>query len=126
MPDSSQYPEGWVRAVEDIREHHRNRGNLYWEMLRIPPMSVGFYALARRGLDPQSPHQQDEIYVVLRGRAQITIAGHSHAVAPGTVAFVPARVEHRFHSIEEPLELLVVFAPAESDQTEGPGSPEPR
>jgi hypothetical protein len=28
--------------------------------------------------------------------------------------FVGKRVEHRFHSISERLELLVVFAPAES------------
>jgi len=32
------------------------------------------------------------------------------------VLFVPARVEHRFHSITEDLVVLVVFAPAEGSR----------
>jgi len=36
-----------------------------------------------------------------------------HAVEPGTLHFVTARAEHRFHSITEDLALLVFFAPAE-------------
>jgi mannose-6-phosphate isomerase-like protein (cupin superfamily) len=82
-------------------------------------MSVGFYALPVHGQDPQTPHHEDEVYIILRGRAQLSIGDHSHAVAPGSVAFVPAKVEHRFHAIEEPLEVLVVFAPAETETTEG-------
>ena len=35
------------------------------------------------------------------------------AVRPGHLLTVPARVEHRFHSITEDLLLLVFFAPAE-------------
>jgi mannose-6-phosphate isomerase-like protein (cupin superfamily) len=35
-------------------------------------------------------------------------------VAPQQIIFVPAGQDHRFHSIEEELTLLVVFAPAES------------
>ena len=35
------------------------------------------------------------------------------AVAPGHLLTVPAKVEHRFHSIEQDLLLLVFFAPAE-------------
>ena len=32
-------------------------------------------------------------------------------MGPGSVVFVGTAVEHRFHSIEEDLEMLVVFAP---------------
>ena len=39
------------------------------------------------------------------------IGGRDRAVSPGSVLFVGAGVEHRFHSIEEDLEILVVFAP---------------
>jgi mannose-6-phosphate isomerase-like protein (cupin superfamily) len=35
-------------------------------------------------------------------------------VAPGSVAFVPRRAEHRFVDIGEDLEVVVVFAPPES------------
>lgn len=84
------------------------------EFLRNPAMSVGFYALPAGGVDPQTPHREDEVYYVIRGRATITIAGRDRPVEPGTTIFVGRGVDHRFHSVEEPLELLVVFAPEES------------
>jgi mannose-6-phosphate isomerase-like protein (cupin superfamily) len=37
------------------------------------------------------------------------------AVQAGSVVFVAKHVEHRFHSIEQRLELLVAFAPAETE-----------
>ena len=38
------------------------------------------------------------------------------AVTPGSVVFVGAGVEHCFHSIEEDLEILVVFAPSQGSK----------
>jgi mannose-6-phosphate isomerase-like protein (cupin superfamily) len=77
-------------------------------------MSAGLYVLAAGATDPQTPHAEDEIYYVIAGRAQIEVAGESRAVQPGSVIFVGKGVDHRFHSIDERLELLVLFAPAES------------
>ena len=54
------------------------------------------------------------MYYVVAGRAAITVAGERRDVAAGSVVFVSADAEHRFHDITERLELLVVFAPAES------------
>ncbi len=34
-------------------------------------------------------------------------------VETGSIVYVPALVEHRFHSVEETLAVLVFFAPAE-------------
>ncbi|MCI4352264.1 MAG: cupin domain-containing protein [Thermoplasmata archaeon] len=95
---------------------------MYLEFLRIPAMSVGFYALPVGGVDPQTPHREDEIYYVIRGRATITIAGRDQAVEPGATIFVAQGVDHRFHGVTEPLELLVVFAPEESPEPP-PGPP---
>jgi quercetin dioxygenase-like cupin family protein len=36
-------------------------------------------------------------------------------VRPGSVIFVEAELEHRFYDIEEELEVLVYFAPAEQE-----------
>jgi mannose-6-phosphate isomerase-like protein (cupin superfamily) len=44
----------------------------------------------------------------------VHVAGEDRPVQPGTFMFVAAGAEHRFHSITEELELLVVFAPAET------------
>ena len=63
--------------------------------------------------DLQTPHTEDEIYYVLSGRAVLRVGDSEHPVGPGSIAYVPARAEHRFHDIVADLELLVVFAPAE-------------
>jgi mannose-6-phosphate isomerase-like protein (cupin superfamily) len=86
----------------------------YHEFLRIPAMSAGVYVLPSGATDRQSPHQEDEIYYVVRGKAKVRIGSSERPVEPGTVVFVEARIEHRFFDIEEELVLLVVFAPAET------------
>ena len=97
-------------VVEQLNE----RAVEYLEVVRVPPMSVGVFALPKGGVDRQTPHAEDEIYYAIRGRARFRAGGKEMGVGPGDVLFVPAREEHRFHDIEEALELLVVFAPAES------------
>lgn len=87
---------------------------LYLEFLRQPSMSVGVYCLPAGGIDPQQPHEQDELYYILHGRGRISVADEDRVVQPGTLVFVGKQVEHRFHSITEALQILVFFAPAES------------
>jgi mannose-6-phosphate isomerase-like protein (cupin superfamily) len=89
-------------------------GKLYQEFLRVPAMSAGVYVLAAGAADPQRPHHEDELYYVVRGRAKMRVASDEHSVKPGSMIFVPANVEHRFFDIAEELEVLVIFAPAES------------
>ncbi|MGI5323149.1 cupin domain-containing protein [Actinomadura nitritigenes] len=60
----------------------------------------------------QSPHTEDEIYVVTAGRAKIVTPEATADVGPGTVVFVPAGERHRFTDVTEDLALLVVFGPA--------------
>ena len=48
------------------------------------------------------------------GRADLEVDGTRTAVRPGSVAYVPSRVPHRFVDITEDLEVAVVFAPPES------------
>jgi mannose-6-phosphate isomerase-like protein (cupin superfamily) len=86
----------------------------YHEFLRVPAMSSGLYVLAAGATDKQSPHKEDEIYYVVRGRGKIRIGGQETPVSQGGVVFVKANAEHRFFDIEEELVLLVFFAPAES------------
>jgi mannose-6-phosphate isomerase-like protein (cupin superfamily) len=100
-------------SLDDVDSDRAGAGELYREFLRAETMSAGLYVLEAGGSDPQSPHAQDEVYYVVAGHARFTSGGGDRAVAPGDVLFVPAHEEHRFHSIEERLSLLVVFAPAE-------------
>ena len=86
----------------------------YQEFLRVPDMSAGIYVLRAGATDNQSPHKEDEIYYVVRGRAKMRLGGEQRSVNSGDVIFVEKTLEHRFFDIAEELALLVIFAPAES------------
>ncbi len=101
------------RLDELEAERAANEG-AYLQFLRERNMSVGLYALDAGDTDPQTPHAQDEVYMVMSGRAAITVGGETTEVARGSVVYVPAGVPHRFHHISEDLRVLVVFSPPES------------
>lgn len=82
-------------------------------VLRSDLLSVGLYTLAAGAVDGQQPHLEDEVYYAVRGRATLYVDGHEQPVKPGSVLFVPAQAEHRFHDIEEELVLIVFWAPPE-------------
>lgn len=85
----------------------------YLEFLNVSNLSMGLYALPAGGVDAQLPHTEDEVYYVVSGRAKIKVADENRDVQSGSVVYVAKNVEHRFHSIEQELTLLVFFAPAE-------------
>jgi mannose-6-phosphate isomerase-like protein (cupin superfamily) len=108
-------------AVEIIEAAGRytapgDTGANYVEHLRRPDLSVGTYSLRAGAVDTQTPHAEDEIYVVTAGRGQFTSGGQTVDLAPGTTLFVPAHEVHFFHDITEDLALLVFFAPAEGSR----------
>jgi mannose-6-phosphate isomerase-like protein (cupin superfamily) len=74
-------------------------------------LSLGTYSIPAGGVDDQSPHTEDEIYVVQAGRATLVTPSGTAEVAPGSVVFVPAGEPHTFTEISDDLALVVVFAP---------------
>lgn len=85
----------------------------YLEFLKVADLSMGIYVLPAGGIDPQSPHTEDEVYYVISGQAKIKVADEDRVVQTGSIVYVAKNVEHRFHSIEEELTVIVFFAPAE-------------
>ena len=95
--------------IELLAEHGETA---YREVLRVPALSVGLFAAPAGHDDTQTPHDVDEVYVVVAGRAVLDVDGSRSPVEAGTVAYVPPRVPHRFVDITEDLRVIVVFAPA--------------
>ena len=85
-------------------------GQPYHEFLRVPALSCGIYTLPPGAKDLQSPHDEDEVYFVVRGRGRVRVAGEVRSVGPGTILYVGATSEHSFFEIEEEITLLVFFA----------------
>lgn len=103
-----------VFTLDQLIAERTRSGRAYLEFLRVPALSSGLYVLPAGSTDPQRPHNQDELYYVIQGRARMKVGDEDTDVQTGSVIFVAAGVEHRFHQISEDLTVLVVFAPAET------------
>jgi mannose-6-phosphate isomerase-like protein (cupin superfamily) len=70
-------------------------------------MSVELYR--PQGLDLQTPHQQDELYVIQSGSGTFFVSGQRMPFQTGDVLFVPAGAEHRFEAFTEDFATWVIF-----------------
>ena len=75
---------------------------------RSPGLEIGVYVLVAPEPDRQSPHEDDEVYVVLEGRGTLLVEDDQIPVEEGKAVFVPAGAEHRFTGYEG-LAVLVIF-----------------
>jgi mannose-6-phosphate isomerase-like protein (cupin superfamily) len=86
----------------------------YLEFFKVSDLSMGLYVLKAGEPDPQQPHREDEVYVVIGGVAKIRVGDEDRDVQNGSIVYVAKGVPHKFHSISADLYVLVFFAPAES------------
>ena len=66
-----------VRAFElsELIEGRSQSGDSWLEFLRVPSLSMGLYVLPAGGNDSQTPHNEDEVYYVVSGRAVLQVRG---------------------------------------------------
>lgn len=102
--------------VEDLTAKREAFKNGYHQFLKVPTLRCGLYELKAGGTDGQSPHEEDEVYHVLEGKAILRIVKDGKVedlpARAGSILFVAAHVEHRFVEIEEDLRVLVFFSSA--------------
>jgi mannose-6-phosphate isomerase-like protein (cupin superfamily) len=98
--------------IDDVRAQRAEHGRPWQEFIRVPDLFTGLYEIPAGGEDRQSPHDADEVYYVIAGRATAVVEGDRIDVGPGSVLFVAKEKEHRFVDITEDLSILVFFATA--------------
>lgn len=81
-------------------------------MLERGTLKLYFYE--PRGDDRQTPHEQDEVYVVLRGSGTFAIGDSAESLertpfGPGDAIFAPAGVVHRFEDFTDDFETWVMM-----------------
>jgi len=99
-----------VWNIEDVLAKHRKSKRSYTGFFRVPSTRCGVYTLPKGAKDGQTPHKEDELYYVVRGKAKMDSDGKKVDLKPGSLVFIAADAEHKFIDIEEDLELLVVFS----------------
>jgi mannose-6-phosphate isomerase-like protein (cupin superfamily) len=75
--------------------------------LRHGSMRVGVYVPASPDL--QTPHPQDELYIVARGRGWFVKSGTRVAVQAQDVLFVEAGAPHCFEDVSDDFATWVIF-----------------
>ena len=82
-------------------------GRLSALMLTHGSMELRWYAPS--GQDPQTPHDRDEVYVVVSGTGWFVRGDERVAFGPGDALFVAAGAVHRFEGFSPDFATWVIF-----------------
>jgi len=82
-------------------------GALFVKLMEHRSMSVEIYRPVET--DSQTPHLQDELYVIISGNGVFFNNGERSSFVPGDVLFVPAGIEHRFENFTADFATWVIF-----------------
>ena len=77
------------------------------ELMKFGQLSVEYYAPV--GTDLQSPHVQDELYLIARGHGVLQREEERITVNAGDLIHVPAMMEHRFTEFSDDFATWVIF-----------------
>lgn len=113
MTDKSDLPLWQQFDIKKMIAEMPDKPAHYREFLRVPALSFGLLRLEAGAKDMQGPHNEDEVYYVLSGRARLRIGEDIRPVGPGSILYVGATEEHSFFEIDEDMTLLVFFSAAQ-------------
>jgi mannose-6-phosphate isomerase-like protein (cupin superfamily) len=109
-----------IIGPSDAAAKPRPPDNLATPIIERHGVEVEYYA--PRGVDPQTPHSRDELYIVATGQASFSSPGGKRSVVAGDFIFVPAGDVHRFEDIGDDFAAWVVFFGPSKKGASGHGS----
>jgi mannose-6-phosphate isomerase-like protein (cupin superfamily) len=80
-----------------------------WDITAFARDEVSVLLFTPRVQDYQTPHSQDELYVIVRGKGTFVLEDKEIQFETGDALFVPARAAHRFVNFTDDLAAWVVF-----------------
>jgi mannose-6-phosphate isomerase-like protein (cupin superfamily) len=96
------------RVADALKQLPTPEGKRFIELFKHGTLTVELYA--PRGIDPQTPHARDEIYVIASGTGKFRHAQDEDVTfGPGDVLFVAAGVEHKFKNFSDDFAAWVFF-----------------
>jgi mannose-6-phosphate isomerase-like protein (cupin superfamily) len=93
-----------AEAVEKLDTAH---GQLFAKVMEYGTMSVEIYRPIKN--DPQTPHKQDELYIIISGNGMFLNGEERMTFKQGDVLFVKAGVKHRFENFTDDFMTWVIF-----------------
>ena len=102
----------WLTTLADAKAAPITAGLRSAQMMEYGSMNLRYYA--PRGKDEQTPHDQDELYIVVAGQGVFAIGETKASLERqpfrvGDVLFAPAGLVHRFENFSDDFATWVVF-----------------
>jgi|SRR5687767_2672906 len=83
-------------------------------MMEHGTMSIEYFA--PKEIDTQTPHKQDEIYIIIEGQSSFYRNGEKTSCKKNDILFVPAGMEHHFEDFSADFATWVIFYGAEGGE----------
>jgi mannose-6-phosphate isomerase-like protein (cupin superfamily) len=76
-------------------------------MMKHGTMTIEYFA--PQDVDTQTPHKQDEIYVIIKGHSTFIRNRERTTCKKNDILFVPAGMEHHFENFSDDFAVWVIF-----------------
>ena len=105
-----------VTADEGLKEILQQEEFPFAVMMQHGTMTIEYFA--PQEVDTQTPHKQDEIYVIIKGHSTFYRNGERISCKKNDVLFVPAGMEHYFENFSDDFATWVIFYGPEGGEGE--------
>lgn len=92
-----------AEATERLRHHSTE----FLLLFQNNTLEVELYK--PEGVDKQTPHDRDEVYIIATGEATFELEEKTTEVKTGDFLFVPAHAAHKFTAFSEDFSTWVLF-----------------
>jgi mannose-6-phosphate isomerase-like protein (cupin superfamily) len=104
----------WLVSLRDAKAAPIPQGKRSALLMKHGTMTLRYYAVRGRTDDPQTPHEQDEIYIVASGSGTFALGRDEGSLerrpfGPGDAIFAPAGWVHRFEDFSADFATWVIF-----------------
>jgi mannose-6-phosphate isomerase-like protein (cupin superfamily) len=86
---------------------NKRTGAIFTQVMKHGNMTAEIYRPNK--VDTQTPHLQDEVYVIISGTGDFLNDGKRYTFKPGDLLFVAAGIDHRFENFTDDFATWVIF-----------------
>ena len=95
-------------TVQEARAQlNKDKQKVFTTLMEHGSMMVEFYV--PKDVDLQTPHKQDELYIITSGTASFDRNGEKTICRKSDILFVPAGMVHRFENFSTDFAAWVIF-----------------
>ena len=100
--------------VSKYIEKIKNSDEYFHTFINKQSLAAGVLVLQPGEEDTQEPHQNDEVYFIIKGNGFLKIKNKDYSVEPNKMYFVGKEIEHYFHGNTKELVVLYFFGGPDS------------